>query len=488
MSINEWSRSDRWKKFKPTKEVLHKHPKAKKETRVDTSLPQRPCISVNTSEGGLGGGHARIYIAGGNPLRHYHTDLQGSNHKPALIVFNDVTEWPHPATSQTFWISPIRAQNAIAVAKQFTRIQKPWVQTTDSLEEKAHKEELEALADEAKTRQEEGGVDWGKVGEESPVKDFHVPYKYGKFGTFLGKLNPSRSKYETCASYAEKILKAAGVMTPSGVFIQTPANLVFHKWLMTVNKQLRPTWEQKLLVVEKTMTAVPESTAKSITAQLTKQKTKTDKKGNVKKDYVWIVTESEIQAAIDEWTKTRERIVPTEKQLYDKTLALRKRHGKWSSKDIRGALRAGLGWRVNVPRVDNALKTLKVNRQKALEAMLTGSQGGRDDVILLRMQKEWGSDVKMADVTNARAALKNRKPTGKAPPKDLERALQNLSEKYENKPESFLVQKLGETRKWKVTEKEVMEVCARMRYRVYPAKTMEETFGKPWMKKNGFAK
>lgn len=52
---------------KPSGEVLHRHPKAIEMTRIDMSLPQRSCICVNSSPGGLGGGHARIYMILGRP-------------------------------------------------------------------------------------------------------------------------------------------------------------------------------------------------------------------------------------------------------------------------------------------------------------------------------------------------------------------------------------------------------------------------------------
>jgi len=54
----------------------------------------------------------------------------------------------------------------------------------------------------------------------------HIPVKYGKKSTLLGKLNKSQSKFVTCASYAQRIMLAAGVPAPKYLFLQTSSNLV----------------------------------------------------------------------------------------------------------------------------------------------------------------------------------------------------------------------------------------------------------------------
>lgn len=173
-------------------------------TRSD--FPKAPAIAVQAdSESVLGGAHARVFIAAfgsGRKMKYYMTDLQGDPNKPAKIYFKEATSWAKPNLAKTWNISQLRAETAVAVAKQFARLTSAW------------------------TGYGIGFVAMFPAQERIEDNQEHIPVKYGKKGTLLGKLHKSQSKYMTCASYAQRIMLAAGVPAPKYLFLQTSSNLV----------------------------------------------------------------------------------------------------------------------------------------------------------------------------------------------------------------------------------------------------------------------
>ncbi|MHC5061746.1 MAG: hypothetical protein ACYTFK_11760 [Planctomycetota bacterium] len=183
--------------------------------RSSRDFPKSPSIAVLTGAGAFGVGHARIFIAvmgvSSDTMNYWTTDLQGDADEPAKIYLEEATSWADPTMSRTWTISQLRAENALAVAKQYARVQSDWTPPP-----KSQQNRVRAM------------VAYHNRKAKAQQSKKHVPMKYGKKGTFWGKLYKSKSRYSTCASYAQRILLAAGIPAPKYLFMQTGMNLVSH--------------------------------------------------------------------------------------------------------------------------------------------------------------------------------------------------------------------------------------------------------------------
>jgi hypothetical protein len=210
----------------PTTEVLRgKLPEI--EARENKDLPTSPSIAVFANSGAMEGGHAAVFIAvfdrrpnaAPNAMRYWRTHLIGDEFKPAKIETEPATSWADPSRSKTWKISQVRAENAIAVALKFTRVTSYWTGRTSGVISQREWFQMKDYHE---------AVD--ETGRQYRARD--VVYKYGKVGTFTESYNPiryirkQRREYLTCASYAEIIIRAAGVEAPYSLGIQSGHNMV----------------------------------------------------------------------------------------------------------------------------------------------------------------------------------------------------------------------------------------------------------------------
>jgi len=179
-------------------------------------FPKSPSIAVLTGAGTLGVGHARIFIAlmgvHSDDLEYWTTDLQGDPGEPAKIYLEEATCWAEASMSRTWAISQLRAENALAVAKQYARLQSAWTPPP-----KSQQNRVRAM------------VAYHNRKQQAQDSKLHVPIKYGKKGTKMSKIFGkfySKSRYFTCAEYAQEILKAAGIPPAKCIWLKTAMNLV----------------------------------------------------------------------------------------------------------------------------------------------------------------------------------------------------------------------------------------------------------------------
>ncbi len=278
------------------------------------TFPNVPCIAVqaaNESESA----HARIFIAlrytgpSPGPQRHANwpsndfiyrtTDLvQIENNPAAKINLEDARTWAQPGLSKTWQISQARAENALAVAMQFTRVQSFWSGSPSGGISEADHRALGEFHDMDEVLLRRGTIlhadadaraylpphvpvkgqmldkltefkltaDGKVVGSVRHLANY-IPryknkvrisphkgrivvhrtkyevsgrkpyprdpsYKYGLKETFRECINPrcwiggQKREYMTCATYAEILLKAAGVEAPFSLGQQSALNMV----------------------------------------------------------------------------------------------------------------------------------------------------------------------------------------------------------------------------------------------------------------------
>lgn len=241
-------------------------------TRKNRDFPTKSSIAVRASGAMLGTSHAKIFLAvkKNDQMEYYLTELMGTGNKPAKIVCKHAGEWPDPSKSRTWEIKDTFAENAVAVAKSYERLQNIHIDSklkSDFDRARATLEEKLFPPPEKKKNSEEfiklqkrfekefstsemrkaakKRIMLKKARTESPFETRKPPITYGsrldstgllpKIGAKSGgdleqttpyKYDPKKYRYLTCATYAQKILLAAGIPSTNFIWGTTGRNLV----------------------------------------------------------------------------------------------------------------------------------------------------------------------------------------------------------------------------------------------------------------------
>jgi len=301
-------------KVLPKNDVLQTARLPRKVLRVDKDAPEYPAIAASASVGGWKGGHSSIFIAegGGGNLRYWRTDLTAPRELATFDISLTSTgqgQWANPATSTTWKITNESANKAIETARRYQ--------------------------------------DRAKKG-----------LKLFGFGPRLWRMRYSKGfawipfVFHSCATYAAKILKAAGIGYGVKIFNLTPGEVALRKFGAKPKKDWRqPTKEELKLKVKRLYNKDPLKSVYEVYDDM--------------KEVKWDVTMIEIKEAINEW-RSGPKEIPGPAKLRDKVQYLRRKKTTYTPQQIHEHLSRKLGWVITLEDVRGELINFYLLRVKEI--------------------------------------------------------------------------------------------------------------------------
>jgi len=401
--------------------------------RWNQEKPPYSAIAARVHTGGTGGEtfggkgrHASLYLRGG-------TDPDWDDKwidlgvKEGKIYVNVVpmTNWPPPNESTTWQITKQGAADALAKS----HFQKWLIEKGEEVRQRVQKE--------------------GKKTPES--------FKEKKYAYWFPTLN---KHWENCSSFAEKILKAAGIERSAGFIFKIPA------WL--AKRKLRVKGTEKIEVpnavmkerVTRIFTQQPDLTPKEITQRLQGEETG------------WIVQEKKVEKILDEWRKEATMVTP-DRGDFDKCVKyLVYKYPNMTADEMLNRLKKDNFWIVEKKQIEKTMER-HVGQRSALIRRFLLAWPDKDllEIATMATKANWKSQKVTIEMVKEVWENLQDEPAKTPDPEKLELAVKQLADRHEKWDAGKIAYVLAKGKRWTVTTAQVEGVLKEL----VPAKETEAT-------------